>query len=747
MPSTKFLAGLLAVTLCAQTSVLMYHNDPQGTGQNLHEKVLTPSNVGSGQFGRRFSYPVDGYVYAQPLYVPGLAIPGKGSHDVVFVATEHDSVYAFDATSNAGANAGPLWHVSFIDPAASITTVPQADVFNCSQIVPEIGITGTPVIDLASGTLYVVAMTKEPFPSTTGLGYAHRLHALDILTGAEKRSVFIQASVPGTGERGTTVTFIPRNYKQRPGLLLLNGVVYTAWSSHCDQGTYHGWLIGYDAQTLQQVSVYNSTPNGGQGSFWASGAAPTADAFNNIYLISGNGTFDAQSGGPDLGESFIKLSTGAGLSVADYFAPFNQAELNSNDLDTGSSGALLLPDGIGSASHPHLLVSAGKEGRIYLLDRDNMGHFQPGSDSQIVQSLPGAVGGLFGVPAYFNNQIYFSGSGDALKAFHVTAGLLSTSPVSQTAVAFGFPGTVPSISANGNSNGIVWVAEPSARLRAYDAADLTKELFSGSLGTHVKFSVPTIANGKVYVGTQDSLVVFGLISLPPAAVTAVVNAASFEPDKIAPGSIISLFGTNLAQGTASALDVPLPKSLGGVSLSLKGVAAPLFYVSPGQINAQVPFEAVAGATSLVLSVAGASAPTTTFVSIEGTAPGLFQYGQNRAVVQNADGHVNDPTHSAAQGTVITAYLTGQGAVDNAVSTGSPAPDSPLSRPIAPVSATIGGQAARIEFAGLAPGFVGLLQVNLRVPALPAGDFPLAIAIGGVASNAAVITVGIPGGSA
>ncbi|MDQ2900568.1 MAG: hypothetical protein M3Y07_12335, partial [Acidobacteriota bacterium] len=622
-----------------------------------------------------------------------------------------------------------------------ITTVPQADVFNCGQIVPEIGITGTPVIDLASGTLYVVTMTKQPFPNTTGLGYAQRLHALDIRTGVEKGSVAIGASVPGTGDRGSTVTFIPQNYKQRPGLLLLNGVVYTAWSSHCDADTYHGWLIGYDAQTLRQVSVYNSTPNGGQGSFWAGGGAPTADASDNIYLISGNGTFDADKGGPNLGESFIKLSTGAGLSVADYFTPFNQAELSSKDLDTGSSGALLLPDEAGSADHPHLLVSAGKEGRIYLLDRDNMGRFQTGGDSQIVQSLPGAVGPLFGMPAYFNNQVYFSGSGDSLKSFPLSGGLLSTSAASQTAATFGFPGTVPSISANGNSDGIVWIAEPSARLRAYDAADLTKELFSGSLGTHVKFSVPTIANGKVYVGTQDSLVVFGLISLPPATVTAVVNAASFEPDKIAPGSIVSLFGTNLAQGTASALDAPLPKSLGGVSLTVKGLAAPLFYVSPTQINAQIPFEAIPGAASLVVSVAGANAPTTTFVAIENTAPGLFQYGRNRAVVQNQDGQVNDPTHSAVQGTVVTAYLTGQGPVDNPVATGSPAPDAPLSRATAKVAASIGGQGTEIEFAGLAPGFVGLLQVNLRVPDMPAGDFPLVITIGGAASNAAVITVG------
>src|SRR5438105_1430959 len=232
----------------------MYHNDPQGTGQNLKETILTPANIASRQFGRKFSYAVDGSVYAQPLYVPSLAIPGKGFHDAVFVATEHDSVYAFDANSNAGANAEPLWHVSFIDPASSVTTISQADALTCNQILPEIGITGTPVIDLATQTLYVVAMTKEPLPGAAGLGYAHRLHALDITTGAERPGspVVIQATVPGTGDRGTTVSLIPRNYKQRPGLLLVNGVVYLGFSSHCDAGIYHGWLIGYDAHTMQQ---------------------------------------------------------------------------------------------------------------------------------------------------------------------------------------------------------------------------------------------------------------------------------------------------------------------------------------------------------------------------------------------------------------------------------------------------------------------------------------------------------------
>src|SRR5580658_8967464 len=321
---------ILAILLCAlsskgQVSVLTYHNDLARTGQNLNETILTPAAVSSGQFGQLFTDALDGQVYAQPLYVPQLNIPNKGTYNVIFVVTEHDSVYALDADGNAAA---PLWHVSFIDPASGVITVPAASL-TCTVITPEIGITGTPVIDASSGTLYVVAMTLEQFGQT----YVQRLHALDIATGAEKPGspVEIAASVPGTGDGNTTVTFQPWLYKERPGLLLLNGVVYTSWSSHCDSGNYHGWMIGYAAKTLQQVAACTSTPNWEAGSFWQSGAAPAADANGNIYVVSGNGTFDADSGGSDLGESVIKLSTSNGLTAADYFTPFNAGLLTQED--------------------------------------------------------------------------------------------------------------------------------------------------------------------------------------------------------------------------------------------------------------------------------------------------------------------------------------------------------------------------------------------------------------------------------
>ena len=511
-----FLASLLIQA--APVSVFTYHNDNNRTGWNPAEIILTPVNVHFQTFGKLFSLPVDGFVYAQPLFVSGVNIPGNGTHNAVFVATEHDSVYAFDAGSNTGRNALPLWHVSFIDAHNGVATVPYQDTA-CDQIMPEIGITGTPVIDPASGTLFVVAMTRETSkggPAT----YVHRLHALDIATGKERPNspVTIQASVPGTGDGGVTVTFEARSYKQRPGLLLVNGVVYAAFSSHCDLGRYHGWLIGYNSRTLAQVFVYNDTPDGGQASFWSSGAAPAAGFGGHIYLMSGNGAFNASRGGKSFGDSFINLDPSQGAKVSDYFTPFNQQSLSTADEDLGSGGPLVLPKGPGSAAHPLLVIGAGKQGTIYLMDRTKMGHFQANNDSQIVQSISHATGEIFGMPAYFNNTVYFSGVGDSIKAFSLSNAHLS--PVSRSAFTFGFPGSVPSISSNGTSNGIVWAIENtgSAVLHAYDATNLARELYNSDQnrprdnpGSYVKFSVPTIANGRVYAGTKNSVAVYGLL--------------------------------------------------------------------------------------------------------------------------------------------------------------------------------------------------------------------------------------------
>ena len=743
---TSLLVLSLAFGANAQVSVTTYRNNLARSGENLNETVLTPANVNPVHFGKIFSRPVDGQLYAQPLYLPSVTIPGKGIHNVVFVATEHDSVYAFDADFNTGPNATPLWQVSLVDTAAGETTPGVADVLNCPTIAPELGITGTPVIDPSTNTLYVVAMTKRDQL------IFHRLHALDITSGAERTGspVVIAASVPGTGDRAlsyssSSVDFDAYFYKNRAGLLLLNGVVYTGWTSHCDSRTYHGWIIAYDAGSLRQVAVFNATPNGYQGSFWMGGAAPAADTEGSIYAISGNGRFDADTNGIDFGDSVIKLSS-PGLNVVDYFTPFNQLYLDQQDVDLGSSGALLLPDAAGSKTHQHLLVAAGKEGRIYLLDRDRMGGFNPGGDSQIVQSIEGAVGPLYGGPAYFNGALYFAAAQDTLKAFSVSNAHIGTTPLSQASLVFYHPGAIPTVSANGSTNGIVWLVESSygGTLHAYDASNLTSELYNSqmngtrdALGSSVKFSVPVIAGGRVYVGTGNALAVFGLLNQPSPA--AVVNAASLQPGPVAPGSLITVFGSNLAPATMAAPTASLPRSLGGVTLSINGIAAPLLFVSPAQMNAQVPFEVSEGWAKAEIQVAGMPSVAITF-KVAAAAPGLFSNIQNQPAGQGAVADGNTPDNPASADSTVTVYLTGQGAVTPPVATGEPAPGATLAQALFPVTATVGGLPATVTFAGLSPDSAGLFQVNLILPMIGAGSQPLVVTVNGVPSNTRPVSI-------
>jgi hypothetical protein len=367
----------------AQVAVTTYHNDNYRSGQNVNEVILTPANVNQNSFGRLFSQSVDGAIYTQPLYLPNISIAGQG-HNVVFVATEHDSVYAFDADSNAGANASPLWHVSFINPAAGVTTVPNSNI-QCNDIVPEIGITGTPVIDTSTGTLYVVAKTLE---NST---YVQRLHALDVTSGAEKFGgpIVISGKVAGTGTGSVnnSISFDPRWQHQRLSLLLQNGLVYIGWGSHCSEGNgpYHGWIMAYAAGTLQQMGAWVDTPDGEQGGIWESGGGPAGDSGFNTYFSTGSpATFDEASGVPiDYGESIVKLGPPANgaFPVADFFTPFNWMTLNSGDVDISSSGLTLI-DLPSTSPHKHLLISGGKQGTIYVLNRDNMGQFNSSGDTQ-----------------------------------------------------------------------------------------------------------------------------------------------------------------------------------------------------------------------------------------------------------------------------------------------------------------------------------------------------------------------------
>ncbi|PYX61722.1 MAG: pyrrolo-quinoline quinone [Acidobacteria bacterium] len=535
-PALLLLVLAWALTAVAQPSVLTWHNDNSRTGQNRAERTLTPANVNTQGFGKLFSYPVDGQIYAQPLYVPHLTIPGKGSHNVVFVATEGDSVFAFDADNNGGANAKPLWKASLIDTAhgaaSGATTVDSLADTGCSDLVPKIGITSTPTIDAGTGTMYVEAKSKE-----NGT-FVHRLHALDIHTGAEKAfgPVVVTATVPGSGDGSVNgqLTFDALHHNNRPGLLLSSGTIYIAYASHCDFFPYHGWMFAYDATNLAQKAVYVTTPDGGLGGFWMSGAAPAADNEGNVFAVTGNGTFDTQNiPATELGDSILKLRLrDSEVSLLDYFTPFNQDLLNIVDGDLGSGGAMLLPDQPGS--HPHLLVQAGKEGRIYLIDRDRMtaGNlhycvmFCDGVDPQIVQEVQFAMGLVWSSAAYWNHHVYFWAIDDVLRSFSLQNGKLSRRATSSSTDVYGFPGATVSISANGNQDGIVWSLETDAFfthgpaiLKAHDASNVARKLYSSDEnssrdfpGGAVKFTMPTVVNGKVYVGAAGRLSVYGLLN-------------------------------------------------------------------------------------------------------------------------------------------------------------------------------------------------------------------------------------------
>jgi hypothetical protein len=537
----------------AQTPVLTQHNNSARTGAYTTETVLTPANVNQTTFGKLFSYPVDGRIYAQPLYVPNVSITGKGTHNIIFIATEHDSIYAFDADSNGGANSTPLWQITLLDSAhgapSGATTVPNGDI-STADIVPEIGITGTPVIDAATGTLYVIGKTKEG--STSSPTYVQRLHALDISSGAEKFGgpVALSASVPGTGNgaSGGVLHFDPKWQLNRAGLLLQNGVVYVAFGSHGDNGPWHGWILSYDAATLSQISEYCTTPNGLGSGVWMAGTGLAADVIDSVnkpygrmFIPTGNGSFNATppyTNSMNYGDDIIRLDLSGGtLTVQDSFTPFNQATLSSSDKDLASGGVLLLPDqSVGG--HTHLLIQAGKEGKFYLVDRDNMGGFNSSTDN-VVQVIAGQSGGLWSAPAFWNNTLYEWGKLTNLQAFTLANGKFSTTPTAISQENSGFPGATPSVSSNGNTSGVVWAIRTdqynqgtSAVLYAFDAFNVATELYNSSqnssrdsAGQATKFAVPTIANGKVYVGTAGELDVYGLLNATPTTATPVISPA------------------------------------------------------------------------------------------------------------------------------------------------------------------------------------------------------------------------------
>ena len=504
------------------TDVTTYKNDLARSGQNLTETALTLANVKSATFGKLRFLATDGLVDAQPLYLSALMV-GSSAHNVAFVATENDTVYAFDSDSGA-----VVWQKTLLGSGET-----PSDDRGCGQVTPTIGVTSTPVIDRSAGAhgiIYLVAMSRDASGT-----YHQRLHALDVTTGTELSGapVEITAVFPASG--GGSNTFAPGNYEERAALLLLNGVIYTTWTSHCDFSPYTGWVIAYNSSTLTQTGVLNVAAHnaGGGPAIWMAGGGPAADSAGNVYVLTANGDFDTTltNGFPSLGDygnSFVKIAPGGGtLTVADYFTMYNEVSESNGDVDLGSGGIMLLPDVVDSGGTTrHLAVGAGKDSNLYVVNRDSMGKYNPGinnqmNNNQIWQELPGALpGGIWSTPAWYNGAVYYGSVDSPLRAFKVSNALLVSPPSSQTLLSFPYPGTAAAISANGSGNGIVWAHENSAAavLHAYDAGNLATELYNSnqaggrdSIGAGNKFITPTIADGKVFVGTTNGVAVFGLL--------------------------------------------------------------------------------------------------------------------------------------------------------------------------------------------------------------------------------------------
>jgi outer membrane protein assembly factor BamB len=489
-----------------------YRYDNTGTGQNRFESVLTPKNVNSADFAKLFAAPLDGYMYAQPLFVRDVAIPGRGKHNVVYAATENNTVFAIDADSGAElfrANLG--------------SSVPKEQLA-CLDMGPQIGITGTPVIEPATQTLFVAAKTFQ-----NGGSY-FQLHAIDIASGSERSGspVLITATLPGHGggSRNGAVTFNAAPQLQRPGLLLVHGQVLITFGSICDRGEFHGWVFAYDSATLKQSGAFLTTPNGHHGGIWQAGGSPAVGPLDDVYVITGDGEFDASDGGSDYGDSFLRLQLAPGdkISRADYFTPFDQKEMDVENADLGSSAPMLLPDQLGP--HSHLLFGAAKNGSMYLVDRDDMGHYLSSSNRQIVQYISHFFPTKVHVsPAYWRDAtsewVYVSPVEGPIQAFPLLHGRLTAAPSSQTPTVFGYPGATPVISSNGDSDGIVWALENySGVLHAFAASNLSRELYNArqapdgrDTAEHgVQFYAPLVANGKVYFGTRQHLYAYGLLS-------------------------------------------------------------------------------------------------------------------------------------------------------------------------------------------------------------------------------------------
>ncbi len=805
-----FVLFLIAVVPAfGQTSVLTQHNDNARTGQNTSETILNTSNVNVNQFGKLFAMPSDGQVYAQPLYVPGVTING-GVHNLVILATENDGVYAYDADSSGA----PLWKASMVDAAhgagAGETPFVIAATNLCDDLHPLVGITSTPVIDPTSKTIYVEAK------STNGVSYFHRLHALDLLTGNEKTPgpVVIAGTVNGTGDGSSNgqLVFDDFQHMNRPGLLLLNGTIYIAYASHCDRSPFHGWLFAYDAATFTQKSVYVTTPNGGLGGFWLSGAGVAADANGNIFIASGNGDFDTTNvPARETGDTLLKLgTTNQILTQLDYFTPGDQAFLQENDDDLGSGGVLLLPDQLGP--FPHILVAAGKEGRIYVVNRDQMttnnSHYCSGcsNDSEIIEeSSSPAVGSMFNIAAYWNNTLYFWGVKDVLKSIPITNGLPDFTHITGSTPLINFPGVGVSVSSNGTTAGsaIVWAIDSSqygapgpgpgpAVLYAYDATNILTMLYSSAqnttrdaAGNAVKFAVPTVANGKVYVGTSTEVDVYGLMganlptisSISPSSTTAGGPAftLTISGTDFVSGATVN-FGTSPTITPSSVTSTQIVATIPAADIATAGTVN-VTVTNPaggGTSNAQTftvnnpaptetslsPSSATAGGAAFTLTVNGTGFVSTSVVKFNGATKTttFVNATQLTAAITAAD------IATAGTATVTVTNPAPGGGTSASVSFTINAASAPTLTSAAPTSATAGGAAFTLTLTGT--GFVAGATVNFGanpaitpssvtstqiVATIPAADIATAGTVnvtvtnpaGGGTSNAQTFTVNNP----
>jgi uncharacterized protein (TIGR03437 family) len=750
--NTKILLGLVGALVVAVSpsaraqDVLTGGYDLARTNADPYETVLSPATVDPAQFGQLFQLPADGQIYAQPLYQRNVAIAGQGVHNVVFIATAHNSVYAYDADT-AGT---PLWTVN-LGPSVPSTAYNAAEGAY-TDISPEIGIIGTPVIDASTGTLYVVAATVE------NGAYYYRLHALNTASGAERfgAPVAIQARVRGSGVDSVNgvVSFNALQQIQRPALLLLNGVVYIAFGSHGDGPPWHGWIMGYSAANVQtQTAVFNTTPNGNGGSVWNSGRGLSVDSQGNIYTVTGNGDTDGVTAFSD---SVLKLNAG-NLSVSDWFAPSDVQALDDDDNDLGASGAMLVPG-------TNLMIAGGKQGIAYLLTTNSLGHMSAG-DSQIPQSFQAVNPGIFNAALWNRSTgpvLYLQGGNGPVEAFPFTGNPISTTASSQSSSAYNAPYDGYTISSNGGApgSGILWVTTGDTwplpapgTLHAFNADDLSAELWNSSinigrdgLGEFAKFANPTVANGKVYVPTNSgALVVYGRLQSDEGGastpvITGIVNAASYANGGVAPGEIVAIYGQNLGPRTLTTgswdADGNLGVEIAGTQVTFNGTPAPLLYASAYVIAAIVPFEvAAANQTDIQVSYDGSPSLIRTLAVAAG-APGVFTLnftGRDQAAALNQDTSLNSEANPAAPGSVLSVYATGGGQTDPPDTTGSTAQG--MAQVTASISATIGGQPAPVQYAGHAPGEVaGVMQVNIQVPNGVTGWVPVTVTVAGTTSQ-------------